>query len=56
MPRDAGGEADPSRLTADKHGRNRDRLATAVIAALCVSLTGVWGAFLLWGASRLILH
>ena len=33
-----------------------DRLAMAVVATLCVSLTGAWGMLLLWGATRLVMR
>jgi hypothetical protein len=32
-----------------------DRLLTATLATLCVSMTAAWGALLVWGTARLIL-
>jgi hypothetical protein len=32
-----------------------DRLVMAIVATLCVSVTGAWGFLLLWGATQLVI-
>ena len=55
-PAAAEGEAARGLPTAGRRQWGKDRLGAAIIAILCMSVTGAWAALLLWGAAWLILR